>query len=476
MSISTPYSDFIASNNNVLASDGGPWRTPASTSDVLCWSGTTTRGFCGNYGCIHCSLLKASVILSFNLKYIANISISTSQFGNPDYVDYTFDYNLNWASDKTAAGAPLLTRVTVGDSSYIDNFGASDHAWLWYSEPASLGDPFTHSGTTSLVKSADGQTAYIPITLDFSFTRQQGGDCTWYFTSRSFRITPKSTSSSPSSRPGTIPAGSLSSTSPSSTTGPVTQSTQGLSYSLSNVILPEFSTLSISSSLSGDGSVVAGSDSSSSSPNVSSVSAQSVPTAAIIGGVLGGLSLLGFLALFLLSLYRRRKKQLMERDKNDLVNTQEADGEGGDDDSRRLGTTTVHSGSFIGFGATLGEPKYSHQHDGFVDVATTPSTIPSPSNQSSHPHVNLQPIPQQRESRRRRATRVDHRPQPSLSNYGTAFNMDVPPPAYSDVGTSETMSGRHYQVGESEDEDEDEDEENLGSEDDVAEAQERTRR
>ncbi|KAG8801081.1 hypothetical protein FRC18_007886 [Serendipita sp. 400] len=138
----------------------------------------------------------------------------------------------------------------------------------------------------------------------------------------------------------------------------------------------------------------------------------------------------------------------------------------------------VHSESFIGFGATLGEPKYSHQHDGFVDVATTPSTIPSPSNQSNHPHVNLQPIPQQRGSRRRRANRVDHRPQPSLSNYGTAFNMDVPPPAYSDVDTSETTIGRHYQVGESEDEDEDEDEdeENLGSEDDVAEAQERTRR
>ncbi|KAG8772246.1 hypothetical protein FRC20_008315 [Serendipita sp. 405] len=136
----------------------------------------------------------------------------------------------------------------------------------------------------------------------------------------------------------------------------------------------------------------------------------------------------------------------------------------------------IHSGSFIGFGATLGEPKASHQHDDFVDVATTTFTIPSPSNQSNHPHVNLQPISQQRESRRRRATRVDHRSQPSLSHYGTAYNMDVPPPAYSDVGISETTSGRHYQAGESEDEDEGEDEESLGNEDDVAEPQERTRR
>ncbi|KAG9032942.1 hypothetical protein FS842_004020, partial [Serendipita sp. 407] len=136
MSISTSYSDFQAPNT-VLAEAGGPWRTPASTSDLYCWT-APKREFCSAYGCIFCSYKMASVILSFNVKYIANVSLPLSQYGNPDYVDYTFDYNLNWASENTEVGAPLSARVSVGDSSSIENFGASDHTWLWFSNPATL--------------------------------------------------------------------------------------------------------------------------------------------------------------------------------------------------------------------------------------------------------------------------------------------------------------------------------------------------
>ncbi|KAG8805762.1 hypothetical protein FRC18_006497, partial [Serendipita sp. 400] len=448
MSISTPYSDFQAPNT-VLAEEGGPWRTPASTSDLFCWTGSKS-GFCSPYGCIPCTYKAASVILSFNVKYIANVSLPLSQYGNPDYVDYTFDYNLNWASDKTAAGAPLSARVSVGDSSSIENFGASDHAWLWYSNAATLGDPFHHAGTTSLLKSADGLTGYIPIIIDFSFTRQIGSDCHWYFIGGNFRITPKATTgNSPSSGPGTIAAGT-SASSLSSVTGSVTQLT---SHSLTSIFLPGFSTQSVSSSLSGQGPTGGGSNSSS-SPNVGDVSAHSAPTAAIIGGVLGGLSLLGFFALFLLLLYRRKIRQVRERDRNNLMkNAGAAGGEENDGGStRRTGTTTVHSESFIGFDMSLGGSKYPNQSEGFTNAAGTPFVIPSPPNHDGSPHQNAQPTSQRRGSRRRRATRRDHRPQPSLSNYGTAYNMDVPPPAYSDVNeTAETTDGHGRGNGETDD-------------------------
>ncbi|KAG8845233.1 hypothetical protein FRB91_001951 [Serendipita sp. 411] len=152
----------------------------------------------------------------------------------------------------------------------------------------------------------------------------------------------------------------------------------------------------------------------------------------------------------------------MERDKNDLADT---DVEDGNDDSRRA-ETTARSGSFIGFGVSLSEPKSSYQPNGFTNVAAPPSTIPSPPNPNNHLYENLQPIPQQRENYRRRSTRHDHRPQPSLSSYVTAYNMDAPPPAYSDVSNIfERTGGRQYQ----------ENEENLSEEDDVGEAPERIR-
>ncbi|KAG8772247.1 hypothetical protein FRC15_002875, partial [Serendipita sp. 397] len=422
MSISTPYNDFQAPNN-VVAEGGGPWSTPASSSDLFCWTGPK-NGFCSTYGCIPCTHVIGSMILTFNVKYIANVTLPLSHYGNPDYVDYTFDYNLNWASDKTAAGAPLTARVSIGDSSSIENFGASDHAWLWWSRATTLGDPFHHAGTTSLLKSADGLTGYIPIIIDFSFTRQIGSHCQWYFIGGNFRITPKATTgNSPFSGPGIIAAGTSSSVASSlpSFIGPMTQSA---SHSLSSIILPGFSTQSVSSSLSGQVSTGGGLGPLSSPPGVSAMSAQTVPTAAVIGAILGLLSLLGFLALFLFLLYRKSKKQPMERDKNDLV---DIDAEGGNDDSRRA-ETTVRSGSFIGFGISLSEPKSSYQPNGFTNVAAPPSTIPSPPNPNNHLYENLQPIPQQRENHRRRSTRHDHRPQPSLSSYVTAYNMDAPPP------------------------------------------------
>ncbi|KAG8757573.1 hypothetical protein FRC14_001917 [Serendipita sp. 396] len=96
-----------------------------------------------------------------------------SEYGDIDSFDYNFSYQLMWTAFdlptyEGAAGLPLSARLTVGTSSNKDNF-VSTEPQAWADGKADLGEPFFHSGTTTFLKSADGNIAYIPITLDFFF-------------------------------------------------------------------------------------------------------------------------------------------------------------------------------------------------------------------------------------------------------------------------------------------------------------------
>ncbi|KAG8808170.1 hypothetical protein FRC19_006080, partial [Serendipita sp. 401] len=125
-----------------------------------------------------------------------------SEYGDIDSFDYNFSYQLMWTAFdlptyEGAAGLPLSARLTVGTSSNKDNF-VSTEPQAWADGKADLGEPFFHSGTTTFLKSVDGNIAYIPITLDFSFATERKSSF-WYFVSQAFKITTPTQSSTLSS-------------------------------------------------------------------------------------------------------------------------------------------------------------------------------------------------------------------------------------------------------------------------------------
>ncbi|KAG8814662.1 hypothetical protein FRC17_001023, partial [Serendipita sp. 399] len=340
----------------------------------------------------------------------------------------TFAYNLNWASDKTDAGTPLYARLSIGSYSKVDNFDVSDRAWL-FSPPSTLGDPFTHSGTTLLIKSSDGLTGYIPIELEFPFSRALGSLCVWYFIAHSFRITTLPNSVSGSSPIATY--ASTSSLSSSSHTGGMT---------LSSLTLPGLTSQSISPSSSlSPGDVSVGSSSSSSSSNLTAH--RSVPTAAILGGVLGGLFLLGVFTLMCFRLYR---KALIKRVGDHPVKTNFTQGDDiVDGHSTRIPARSIEP--FLGYPIALtDEIKALNSPSGRTGASPPPPSPPQlgiTTHQSNAEIVNAR-SGLQGEDHRRRGPERDYRRHSSLSNLST-FRMDVPPPAYSDVdGRAESANGR----------------------------------
>ncbi|KAG9022279.1 hypothetical protein FS842_006218 [Serendipita sp. 407] len=118
MSISVPYADF-QNARGLLAENGGPWRTELST-DSFCFS--SSAGFCRDVGCMMCNVYVYSSMRTFTNKIFVNISVPMAQYGNANSLDFTFGYSLDWMSDKTAAGTPLSSRLTVGSASFTDNF------------------------------------------------------------------------------------------------------------------------------------------------------------------------------------------------------------------------------------------------------------------------------------------------------------------------------------------------------------------
>ncbi|KAG8827544.1 hypothetical protein FRC17_007812, partial [Serendipita sp. 399] len=292
------------------------------------------------------------------------------------------------------------------------------------------GDPFTHSGTTLLIKSSDGLTGYIPIELEFPFSRAPGSLCVWYFIAHPFRITTPLNSAS-GSRP-IATSGSTSSLSSSSYTRAVM---------LSSLTLPGLTSQSISSSSSpSPGDVSVGSSSSSSSSNLTAH--RSVSTAAILGGVLGGLFLLGVFALMCFRLYR---KALIKRVGDYPVKTNFTQGDDiVDGHPMRIPATSI--GPFLGYPIALtDEIKALNSPSGRTGASPPPPPSPPQlgitTSQSNAEIANAR-SGLQGEDHRRRGPGRDRRRHSSLSNLST-FRMDVPPPAYSDVdGRAESANGR----------------------------------
>ncbi|KAG8800994.1 hypothetical protein FRC16_001539 [Serendipita sp. 398] len=277
MSKIVPYSDFQIPDN-VLVNDGGSWTIEKSANEVVCRTFSRT-GSCAQ-GCLVCTISNKALSPSYNLRYIANVSVPMSQYGNTNYLDYSFSYTFNWTSDAVAAGLPLSTKLIVGTSSNTDSFPSSDNKALWDNPNPDLGNPFSHSGTTSLLK--------------------QPGLVEWYLISRTFSITASATEGTPGfTSSAQAPYFSSSSSISSPVTATRTSLSGSISASLSGAILPEHSLMR---------SYTLGNNGTNSSYPINSGSTQHIPIAAIIGIVVGCNLSLGIIifVLFLLCMRRRR--------------------------------------------------------------------------------------------------------------------------------------------------------------------------
>ncbi|KAG9030158.1 hypothetical protein FS842_004470, partial [Serendipita sp. 407] len=145
-----------------------------------------------------------------------------NQYGNAESLDYDFSYQINWASSKTARGTPLTSTSIVGTTSFSDNFAADDHEELLHTRQTWVGDPFSHSGNTPVVKDED-QMGYIPLMVRLTFPREPSAYINTSMKSYKFRITtptsvveapvasvPNSPSSNPSSPVSTSSSTSMS--------------------------------------------------------------------------------------------------------------------------------------------------------------------------------------------------------------------------------------------------------------------------
>ncbi|KAG8771081.1 hypothetical protein FRC20_002230 [Serendipita sp. 405] len=438
MSISVPYAEF-QNARGLLAENGGPWRTELST-DSFCFS--SSAGYCQDVGCITCNAYVYSSMRTFSNKIFVNISVPMAQYGNANSLDFTFGYSLDWMSDKTTAGTPLSSRLTVGSTSFTDNFVSIQY----YPEPSLGGNPFSHSGTTSVAKSSDGTVGYIPITINFTFTREADSLLDWWMKALGFQITTQTS-------PGSVTSAVSSTVSSSSTINGSSQTSGARSSSLSNVALPGISQSSTASDISGV------SVSSASLPNSGPSVTNNKSTSAIVGGVVGGFVLLGALAILFLLLYKRKMRRLEQKHsiwKNKERNAGFEHLGGGEDQLMR----TPFSEGF--------PPSPSPRMDDvkspiFPDIsnakANPDSTVLSVTSASSPatPLYRSDHTTSQSSGHRRSRGHERHRPP---SDYASALHPEAPPPAYSDVNAATNDHG--HERGYEEDEEEGSPPENRG--------------
>ncbi|KAG8806842.1 hypothetical protein FRC17_004770, partial [Serendipita sp. 399] len=430
------------------------------------------EGGCADQGCITCTILEGNTSPSYSTKYLANVSIPLSQYRSASSLDYTFSYHFKWASDQVPAGYPLSAQLAVGSSSNTDSFVSSDAAQLWIDNPI-LGDPFTHSGTTSVLRSADGSTGYIPIILDFSFPRPPPSRCYWFLVTRSFRITTPTSnggsSPSPSSAlPGLAPPSSVAVmvSSTSISVGSTTVSGSVMPVSVAVPIVQTLMTLVLPAP---------GTSNNNNGGNVASDGSSgrgSVQTSAIVGGVVGAIAFLGLvLALAIFLLRKQRRRSLEQQGEKEMIQ-----GGGGGLDGRRR-KDSMHQGGLAG--ETTGTPVAFSRPTSFasspsssepgrrVSVATSilPTTAfrPISSSRVVEPASENGAAPDRRSAatgggggrgqrRRGHQTLFLAGPTPMTATYS-----DVPPPAYSDVNGTTRIA--YYNVEEEEgDETEEEDE------------------
>ncbi|KAG8818936.1 hypothetical protein FRC19_010218 [Serendipita sp. 401] len=437
MSISVPYAEF-QNARGLLAENGGPWRTELST-DSFCFS--SSAGFCQDVGCIMCTAYVYSSMMTFNNKIFVNISVPMAQYGNVNSLDFTFGYSLDWMSDKTAAGTPLSSRLTVGSTSFTDNFVSMQYR----PDPSLGGNPFSHSGTTSVAKSSDGAVGYIPVTINFTFTREADSLLDWWMKALGFQITTQTT-------PGSVTSAVSSMVSSSSTISGSSQTSGARSSSLSNLALPGISQSSTASTAS---DIFGVSVSSASLPNSSPSVTNNKSTSAIVGGVVGGFFLMGALAILLLLLYKRKMRRLEQKHsiwKNKEKNAGFEYIGGGEDQLMR---TPFSEGFPPSPSPRMDDVKSPISPDVSNAKANPDSTVLSVTSASSPatPLYRSDHSTSQSNDHRRSRGHERHRPP---SDYASALHPEAPPPAYSDVNAATNDHGH-----EREDEEDEEEEESL---------------
>ncbi|KAG8807694.1 hypothetical protein FRC17_004313 [Serendipita sp. 399] len=479
MSTTVLYNDFL-SPNGALTAQGGPWRFEGSSQDIMCWS--TRTPFCNDYGqCIVCQFAASADPPPYRTKYLVNISVPMAQYGNANTLDYTFAYNLNWAAHETPAGSPLSSVVTVGSSRDTDNFGASDASSLLQSPTSSslgrsffllyepleklkdpfAGAPFTHSGTTSVLKSPDGNMGYVPITIDFAFNRINGPDCNWYMKGAAFRITtlPSSSTRSASSVSGSASSLSASSSPSLSLTGTVS----GSIVALSGVPVPSIS--QDSNSIGGGGTDPGRLD--------PSPTRRRLPIGIIIGAVIGGIALLCLFTVLLSLIYKKKLRELKRRDQELLMghtgsNTNgESNNNNGDGDLTMVPMTAVNSDPFGTYPpplvSSIGHTTSSVENLDTKPVITARSSTLFDSVDASS--ADRDSSAQQDEEAVGPGVQVGGQ-QPPLRpiSSGTVFsNMGAPPPAYSAVVNGLTNDRGYEEEDEEDSDDDDEDQNGLTS-------------
>ncbi|KAG8758707.1 hypothetical protein FRC14_007551 [Serendipita sp. 396] len=304
MPLPVAYNDFLG-QNGAFVNEGGPWSFTRSSGDLNCK--TSESAWCRDVPhCLECYLYPSASLSSYTIAFSVNVSVSMNQYGNAESLDYDFSYQINWASSKTARGTPLTSTSIVGTTSFSDNFAADDHEELLHTRQTWVGDPFSHSGNTPVVKDED-QMGYIPLMVRLTFPREPSAYINTSMKSYKFRITTPtsvveapvaSVPNSPSSNPSS-PVSTSSSTS-MSLSSVTTASLSSLPYTLA------LDAYTSQSSDSGWGPSVASSPS-----NNNRGPSNKVSKAAVAGGVMGAIALLSaFIIGFVL--YRRRKLTLTE--------------------------------------------------------------------------------------------------------------------------------------------------------------------
>ncbi|KAG8827541.1 hypothetical protein FRC17_007809 [Serendipita sp. 399] len=452
----TPYNEF-QTINNALALNNGPWTVEAPSPDVKCGDFSAGRS--------HYCWIMTSDKLSFTIKHIANISILMSEFGNADNLDFvvakahlysTLRYNYYYGAEQMPVGTTQTLRVTVGSWSEPLDFTSMNYGQvIWIREDDGKlepGEPLTQSGTTSILKSPDGWMGYIPITIEFSFSRPfTKNHAQAVLIGRTFSL--RSPPPSSVSRSTTRTSASTSSTSSSTSSSSSNQSI--VSESLSSLTTRQ----PISSSVATD--ALAGP----SSYVNSSTSNGRISKARIIGGVVGGLALLAAVAVLLILVLKRKRREFKEREEeaqarpamvgidpkaNILVAGNDEDRGDDDQSTIRSAERTTQSGLLRHSLPSSASSESANDLDDAETASSSISLLRSLSQSRLSQPAGQEPRPRDRRSIGHEGQRdgdnssggqsghADQRRQTTLaSGYSNApsYDRDVPPPAYSDVSS-----------------------------------------
>ncbi|KAG8812698.1 hypothetical protein FRC17_001890 [Serendipita sp. 399] len=396
-----------------------------------------------------------------------------SQFGNADNLDFTLSCNFYWASDQTPPGVTQTARLFVGSWSNTLSFTSSDHTWLWNTPDLTPGSPSTQSGTTSVSKSRDGTTGYVPILIDHTITRPGSGvDLRSYLIGRTFSLSGGGggggSGNSLSAASGSTTTSASSASSPSDVSSPPLNGAVSMSTSGTFLIpiLPGVTGQPVPASIAaGGGNSVVGSTS-------NGGGGERVSKAGIVGGILGGLVLSGVFAFIFFLLYKRKMREVRKREEEQqqeptavILPETVAGGRGMGDEGDAGDGIQMRLSSMVEVGISqqgLSEAP-SERANGYHDTKTTGSTsamsssylpgLSSETQQTSTSQLTGEERRQQGNERGKK--RSDGRSEGRgrgrrtlSSEYSSPIDtsgMDVPPPAYTDLNEMvETMNGRHY--------------------------------